>query len=244
MHFNIMDKIIVLAPHSKCNNGYIRDCDTRAQYVAETLHQMLQHRKMDAEILLSTEYREDFDLNRLESRDRPWRRELEDKVLKYYRDPSIRHIWIMEMHSFPRHSWEVDKDEKMVIVSIPEFAVTGNKLANFLGKDVFMYHGTEKNDIQYSYAPFRDKVTVLFIESCEDESHLSNAELTAKLDTLTEFIKVEKNNNVRMPTWVLEKTEYIFYIKLLVTLVLLLIVFIIFLAGQSASETGLQLSQI
>ena len=221
IRLNIMDKIIILAPHSKCVDPNVRDCDTRAAQIAERLAS-----KVNAELFLSDELREDFDLNRLESRDRPWRRTLENRILSYYRDPKIRHIWVLEMHSFPRCSWEVDKDEKMIVVSIPEFAPTGNALAHYL--DIPIYQGTDKNDIQHSYAPFRDKVTVLLIESCEDENHFSNDELDAKLQKIIDYLQTENNNNTGTPIWVLESTQYKFYIKLLIIIILVLIIYIVF----------------
>ena len=222
-----MDKIIVLAPHSKCRDLNIRDCDTRAKQIAELLAS-----KANAELFLSDELREDFDLNRSTGRDRPWRRTLENLVLSYYRDPDVRHIWVLEMHSFPRQSWEVSRDEKMVIVSIPEFAQTGNALANYINASI--YQGTEKNDIQYTYTPFRDKVTVLLIESCEDKTHLSDTELNDKLQKIIEYIKTG-STNTNIPIWVLESTKYELYIKILCTIILVLIIYIIFFLTEHLS---------
>ena len=216
-----MDKVIILAPHSKCVDLNVRDCDTRAAQIAELLAN-----KANAELFLSDELREDFDLNRSESRDRPWRRTLENHILSYYRDPSIRHIWVLEMHSFPRRSWEVNRDEKMIVVSIPEFAPAGDTFARFL--DIPIYQGTEKNDIQYSYAPFRDKVTVLLIESCEDKNYFPDNELDAKLQKIIDYIQIENNYNTDIPIWVLESTKYELYIKVLIAVILILVIYILF----------------
>ncbi len=231
-----MDKIIILAPHSKCRDANIRDCDIRAKQIAELLAS-----KVNAELFLADEFREDFDLNRSTSRDRPWRRKLEDCVLSYYRDPDVRHIWVLEMHSFPRREWEVNRDEKMVIVSIPEFAQTGNALANYINAS--LYQGTEKNDIQYTYAPFRDKVTVLLIESCEDKTYLPDDELDTKLQKIIEYIQTG-STNTNIPIWVLESTKYELYIKLLITIILVLIIYIIFFLTEHLILSDKQPSHI
>jgi hypothetical protein len=227
-----MDKVIVIAPHSKCVNLSKRDCDTRAKEVAEKIHNLFG----DAEIILSDEKREDFDLNRVQSRDRPWRRKLEDKVLEYYRDPNVNHIWVMEMHSFPRHSWEVLKDEKMVFVAIPEFAKIAYNIQNRLGPDVYLYQGSSKNDIQYAFAPLRNKVTVLLIESCEDKTRFTDSELDQNLEKIVNYIKGHKSSNSVVPKWILKKTEYEFKIRLLIALILILTITIIYMWGKISNE--------
>lgn len=224
-----MDKVIIVAPHSKCVDPNRRDCDTRAKSIAQKIYNISVEKGFDTELFLSDELRENFDLNRAESRDTHWRRHLEDLVLKYYRDPKIRHIWILEMHSFPRKQWESNNDEKMALVSIPEFARAGISLAKFMNsKNFYIYQGTDKNDIQYTYAPFRDKVTVFLLESCEDSDYFSDSELDGELIKIIDFVDQTDGTNSNVPTWIMQKTKYEVYMRILIAVIIILIVFIIF----------------
>ncbi len=91
--------ILIVAPHSYCTEGYVRNCDRRAYETAKRLGQLINNRtQINPTIIYSDRPRAEMDYNRIASRYSGVRDQVRDFL--NVAGPKI----IFEVHSFPNRS--------------------------------------------------------------------------------------------------------------------------------------------
>lgn len=96
--------IIITAPHSKCVEVYVRDCDRRSSEAALIVKNILNESSSDdctVSLHLSTLYRTNMDANRRESRNTKWRKKLASVTKE---NVLMGKTFVLDVHSFPPDS--------------------------------------------------------------------------------------------------------------------------------------------
>lgn len=126
---NKTPKILIIAPHSKCNNiSDERHCDIRSKEIAEKFEEIAKNAGYDVKLILSDELRSKYDYNRVESVKTSWRQTIRDYIEENIETPII----IYETHSFPTTGTEFDDNSQMALLSIDEYYYDTKKLHDYL----------------------------------------------------------------------------------------------------------------
>lgn len=175
-------KYVLISPHycdESSNYLKVHTCDFRAKEGLYTIKNELEKIGVKNENILVIEHnikREDFDLNRVASRDQEPRKRLREAITNWYLDPTIRKILLLEIHSFPNdNNWHKGNDEKIVLLPLPYSLENSVKMAKNMGgrkRGVFVYMGSEKNDIQLEFMAYKDKLEAYLLEINEDKEIL------------------------------------------------------------------------
>ena len=144
-------KILIIAPHSKCNNiSDERHCDIRSKEIAEKFEEIAKNAGYDVKLILSDELRSKYDYSRVESVKTSWRQTIRDYIEENIETPII----IYETHSFPTTGTEFDDNSQMALLSIDEY-----------------YYDTKNRNIEY--------LSLLFIKFCSKLSKELQSNLNA-----------------------------------------------------------------
>lgn len=125
-------KILIIAPHSKCDNtNEERHCDRRAKVMAEKLDLLAKNAKYDVKLILSDNLRSVHDYNRKEAFDTPWRQRVRDYIESNRESPII----IYETHSYPPKGTEFADGSQMALLAIDEYYDGTKKMHDYLIND-------------------------------------------------------------------------------------------------------------
>ena len=146
-------KIIIITPHSYCENLPFRHGDMRAEEEATKLMDMLKNKKLTFDYYKADRFRSDIDYNRACSRTYKLRRDI-DRRIKYYR--GVGHeVIILEIHSFPLGYDVYDiRDRPIAFLSTPYYARNTKRVVSHLNNKldfpILHFVGVQTHDIQLS----------------------------------------------------------------------------------------------
>lgn len=133
--------IIITVPHGKCDNVEKRECDIVARYVANRIYNYLNNAGIkNIKLYEASIVRSELDLNRIQSRQHQWRRDISDKI----KNGDI----LLDIHSFPNMSFgSINGNEPKIVLLDDQkhrdlFDLVHEKIS-----DSKYLIGSEKNDI-------------------------------------------------------------------------------------------------
>lgn len=180
-----MNKIVILtAPHSYCFNmsRHIHMCD----FISEAALNTLAHIFLKHEVLLyinkSNVDRRDLDLNRLESRNHPFRTNLNDLINSL----NVDKVVLLDIHSFP-FGGKSFQNAEIAIMTLSESEEYGNLITQYLiNNNIFSISvkGSNLNDIIYTSIHQGVKRSVLL----EFNEGLSHERLSYICQLIVDFI--------------------------------------------------------
>lgn len=218
---NKQPKILIIAPHSKCDTDIAqRHCDRRAKEIAEKLKQVALNLKFDVKLILSDHLRSIHDYNRKESFNTPWRQQIRD----YIEDNNDSPIIIYETHSFPPKGTEFDDGSQMALLAIDEYYYGTKKMHDYLSNttDIKLHNAinrTRINNLMIETTKYPNVKHHYLLEFNEDPSILSseNESITTNSVFLASLIPTGMDfcrNN---------------YVNIIIVLLIIIIIIIIYL---------------
>jgi predicted N-formylglutamate amidohydrolase len=133
-----MLQIILTVPHAQgCDSATSRHpCDALAEGLARYLQQSCKNAAIESEVLVGVTPRANLDLNRKESRNTEYRKQINERIQYHQQRGDV--VWVIDCHSFPQdYQWTAQQTTDFVILDTwlnnrPTAYVT--TLTNFLQK--------------------------------------------------------------------------------------------------------------
>lgn len=181
--------VIITTPHDKCPGGVQgRFCDVRANEAARALAALLP----EASIYRAPTYRFEGDLNRPETRNTEWRREIQAEVQQ--RVANGDHVVLFDVHSFrdSRESYGVTHENtvpQLVLLDVPSLphVALADKISSTTSvRQVVVRVASEINDITVQ-ARAVGNVDAMLWEFNESAARLSHAQIVEVARVLADY---------------------------------------------------------
>jgi len=107
-----MLRVLLTVPHHQGCESFTHLCDAEASRLAMTLEKEFKAAGISVDVMLGNIPRAIIDLNRIESRNTPFRHQIQ-RWVQMYRGPR----WVIDCHSFPfDYEWSQEADANFIIL--------------------------------------------------------------------------------------------------------------------------------
>jgi hypothetical protein len=150
---------IITTPHSFCQTGDARHCDTKAQEAAELLYSYLLNQKASCVVIYwkADQPRSSCDQNRIECRQDPWRKHLTQLLTQ----AKIHHggesqVLLLDIHSFnSQAAFNADPDIALIQTRYEQPEHLAQSMVQY------MSHYSPTQPIQSMWVPVKDETDIV-----------------------------------------------------------------------------------